>query len=221
MVQIREIIFDFDGLIIDTESAAFAAWSEIYRRYNQTLELRKWVACVGASDEHFDSVRHLEQLSGQSLDRNALLAKKDQAKAAICDTLDPRPGVLDRLREARDLGLKIALASSSGFSWVDGHLRRIKLRDEFDAILTRENVHKVKPYPDLYLGAARALDLEPHLCVTFEDSRNGVLAAKAAGMRCFAVPNPITKDLDFSAADGVLQSLAAVTIGELLAQFSG
>jgi HAD superfamily hydrolase (TIGR01509 family) len=144
-----------------------------------------------------------------------LMGDKERRKSAICDALLPLPGVVDRMDEARRLGLGIAVASSSSRRWVETHLARLGLRAKVDAVLTKDDVARVKPFPDLYLAAAAALGVAPAACVTFEDSANGVKAAKAAGMTCYAVPNPITKDLVFDAADGVLGSLADITLAAL------
>lgn len=213
---IEAIIFDFDGLVIDSESPAFQAWSQIYREHGQELSLDLWVACVGASEASFDPIHHLGQLLGKSVDRHALLNDKEQRKRAICDTLDTLPGVRERLTEARELGLKIAVASSSTRSWVEGHLKRLQLQTAFDVIRTKDDVERVKPHPDLYLAAATALAVAPSRCLAIEDSLNGVLAAKAAGMACLAVPGPITRSLDFSAATARFESLSALTLASFI-----
>lgn len=210
------IIFDFDGLVIDTESPAFEAWSAIFQEQGTTLLLERWVECVGASDSRFDPVLHLSELTGRTYDRATLMGDKEKRKAEICNTLLPLPGVIDRMNEARHLGLKIAVASSSSRVWVETHLMRLGLRDQLDAMLTRDDVSRGKPFPDLYFAAAKAIGVPPERCLAFEDSGNGVRAAKAAGMACYAIPNPITRTLDFRMADGVIASLAEVTVAKLV-----
>ena len=215
---LRAVIFDFDGLIVDTESAAFAAWSAIYAEHGAVLELSRWVACVGASEAVFDPVAHLGELTGRVFDserRRDLIADKEARKAERTAGLSPLPGVLERLDEASRLGLKVAVASSSGAAYVKGHLRRLGLHERFTVIRSRDDVARVKPHPDLPVSAARGLGVEPAQCLVLEDSLNGVLAAKAAGARCFAIPNDITRNLDFHAADGVFDSLLAVTFAGL------
>jgi HAD superfamily hydrolase (TIGR01509 family) len=214
------VIFDFDGLVVDTETPAYDAWSAIYREHGQELSLALWVQCVGSHAGRFDPVTHLSELVGRELDRAALVQDKERRKHAVCLTQPLLPGVLDRLHESRSMGLRTAVASSSGRAWVEGHAMRLGIGELFDAVRTGDDVTRVKPHPDLYLAAAAALGLEPGRCVAFEDSLNGVIAAKAAGMRCFAIPNQITKGLDFAAADGVLTSLAAVTLADLLVKLS-
>lgn len=213
--MIAAALFDFDGLIVDTETPAFEAWCAIYREYGCELDLSQWVRCVGADYQAgFDPVSNLLTLMTAradprvtTLDRAALLADKDARKKAICDRLGVMPGFHQRVAEARALGLKTAVASSSSRVWVWGHCERLGLGACFDAVRTREDVTRIKPDPEIYLVTARALNVEPRACIVFEDSLNGVRAAKAAGMRCVAVPNGVTRALDFSHADYVVSSL--------------
>lgn len=214
--RLEAVIFDFDGLVIDTESPAFDAWSAIYREHGQELRLDLWVGCVGASEAGFDPIRHLAALLGRPVDGAALMADKERRKKAACDALRPLPGVLERLAEARELGLKVAVASSSSRAWVEGHLRRLDLVQAFDAMRTKDDVARVKPHPDLYLAAATALAVAPERCLAIEDSVNGVHAARAAGMACLAIPGPITRALDFRHATARFDSLATVRLMDFL-----
>lgn len=221
MRRVEAVIFDFDGLVVDTESPAYAAWLALYAEHGVTLALERWVECVGSSIARFDPVQHLTELTGRTFDREALIADKERRKAEVCNSQPLLPGVLHRLDEIARLGLKVAVASSSGRAWVTGHIARLGLDGRFPVIKTREDVARIKPFPDIYLATAKALAVEPRRCLVFEDSANGVRAAKAAEMRCFAVPNPITRGLDFSEADGVLTSLAATSLAALIAEIGG
>ena len=131
---------------------------------------------------------------------------------ASCEVL---PGVVQRMAEARAHGLGLAVASSSPRDWVEPHLDRLGLLDGFDVVFTREDVEHAKPAPDLFLVAAAAVDADPSDTVAFEDSHNGCLAAKAAGMLCVVAPNAITADQDFGHADLVVTSLEAVDLAAL------
>jgi putative hydrolase of the HAD superfamily len=217
---IKAVIFDFDGLVVDTESPAYAAWAGIYQDHGQQLSLDLWVQCVGSSTALFDPVTHLASLVGRELDRPELIREKERRKHAACLLQPLMPGVLERLKEIQSLGMKAAVASSSGRQWVDMHVTRLGIGQYFAASRTGDDVQRVKPFPDLYLAAAQALGTDPIECLAFEDSLNGVKAAKAAGLACFAVPNPITCNLDFSEADGVLPSLAACTLSGLIGGFA-
>jgi putative hydrolase of the HAD superfamily len=218
---IRAVIFDFDGLVVDTESPAFEAWSSIYQEHGQELSLELWVQCVGSSTALFDPVTHLATLLGRNLDRQSLVQEKERRKHVACLRQPLMAGVRERLAEIQSLGMRAAVASSSGRAWVDLHVTRLGIGHYFAASRTGDEVQRVKPFPDLYVAAAAALGEDPRNCLAFEDSLNGVKAAKAAGLACFAVPNPITRHLDFSGADGVLSSLAHCTIAGLIHSLGG
>ena len=208
----RALIFDFDGTMLDTEWPAFQAWKAIFDRHGATLALRDWVTCVG-SGAGFDPLTHLAaQLPGIALDRDAILAERLADKVRRIGDSPPMPGVLDRIREAQALGWRLAVASSSPAAWVLPHLDRLAVRDLFDAVRTRDDVAHAKPAPDLFLSAAAALGLPPACCVVFEDSLNGVRAARAAGMMVIAVPNRVTQQLDFREAHLQVSSLDAISL---------
>lgn len=211
----RALILDFDGTMLDTEWPAFQSWKTIFDRHGATLALRDWVTCVG-SGAGFDPLTHLAaQLPGLPLDRDAILAERLADKVRRIGDSPPMPGVLDRIREARALGWRLAVASSSPAAWVLPHLDRLALRDLFDAVRTRDDVAHAKPAPDLFLSAAAALGLPPACCVVFEDSLSGVRAARAAGMMVIAVPNRVTQRLDFREAHLQVSSLEAVSLRDL------
>ena len=133
-------------------------------------------------------------------------------------TLPPRDGATELIAQAKDAGLALAVASSSSFGWVSGHLDRLGLLPAFDAVCTRDHVAETKPHPALYLLALERLGVAPCDAFAVEDSPNGVAAAKAAGLRCVAAPNPLTAGMDLRHADCVLPSLAGVTLAEVVAR---
>ena len=140
-----------------------------------------------------------------------------EARVAELIAFEPvRPGVRDYLDAARRLGLGLAVASSSSRRWVAGHLERLGLADRFDVLCCAEDVTRVKPHPDLYVAALKALGAASVAAIALEDSPNGVLAAKRAGLFCVAVPNPLTAKLDLSAADIRLASLDELPLPALL-----
>lgn len=213
-MSLRAAIFDFDGLILPTEEAEFEAWNRIYAEHGQKLGWDEWSVCIGTAYA-FDAVEHLSGLIGRRLDPAATQAKR----RAINDELNRRtailPGVLDRLEEGKALGLKLAIASSSEGPWVEDHLAQRGLRHWFDAVIVRTAAIPAKPKPDLYLLALSALGVRAGEAVAFEDSMNGIAAAKAAGIFTVAVPNPMTERLDLSAADLKVASLEAISFRDL------
>jgi len=216
---IKALVFDFDGLILETETPAYETWSEIYREHGHELPRERWVENIGASTWPFDALEHLASLVTTPFDRAAVKARREGRKTEILAALETMAGVRDYLRDARRLGLKVGVASSASEAYVCGHLERLAVREEIDAVVCREQVARGKPFPDLYLRAVEDLGVAAGEAVAFEDSPNGIAAAKAAGMRCVAVPNAITATLDLSGADLRLDSLGTASLEELLARF--
>jgi beta-phosphoglucomutase-like phosphatase (HAD superfamily) len=216
---IRALVFDFDGLILETETPAHQSWAEIYQEHGHELPMDLWHDYIG-SDTGFDPAGHLAALVGEGFDRGAAQARRDARKTDLIAALDVMAGVRDYLADAKRLHLRLAIASSSSRAWVLGHLERLRLHPEWDAIRTREDVARTKPAPDLYLAAVKALGVAPREAVAFEDSRNGIAAAKDAGLLCVAIPNALTGEMDLSRADLRLSSLAETPLERLLAVLS-
>jgi HAD superfamily hydrolase (TIGR01509 family) len=211
----RLVVFDFDGLILDTEAPVYDAWQAIYAEHGHTLDFARWAECIGTHDV-FDPAVELAGLCRRALDVAALT----QRHRAHCDALVAAqpvlPGVRDYVEQARELGVRLGVASSSSRQWVEGHLERLGLRAYFEVVRCRDDVSVVKPDPALYLAVLEAMGIEAGQAVALEDSPNGVWAAKRAGMACVAVPNPLTARLDLTHADLTLPSLAELSLAELL-----
>ena len=217
--MIRALVFDFDGLILETETPAHQSWAEIYREHGHELPMDRWYDYIG-SDTGFDPAGHLAALVGEGFDASTTKARRDLRKTELIAALDVMAGVRDYVADAKRLGLSLAVASSSSRKWVLGHLQRLRLHAEWDAVFTRDDVARTKPAPDLYLAAVEALGVRPREAVAFEDSRNGIAAAKDAGLVCVAVPNALTAAMDLSRADLRLGSLAETPLERLLAVLS-
>ena len=215
------MVFDFDGLIVDTEVPIFRAWQRIYREHGQELPLERWLTIVGTASGPFDPVIDLAKKTGAKLDEAELKALEIlyyQEATALQQLL---PGVIEYLVAARRLELKTAVASSSTRKWVMDHLNRFGIGGHFDAIVCREDVTRTKPDPDLYLTTLQRLGARPEEAIAFEDSSNGIHAAKAAGLYCVVVPNLLTVDLDLSEADLRLLTLEAMPLREVIKEASG
>lgn len=217
---IEAIVFDFDGLILETESPAFESWAAIYREHGHVLPEEQWHLSIG-TDRGFEPVDYLAALVGEGLDRVATQKRRDARKDELIAALDVMEGVREYIEDARRLGLKLGIASSASRRWVIGHLERLGLHAHWDAVLTRDDVARSKPSPDLYVAATQALGVVPSRAVALEDSPHGIAAAKEAGLLCVAVPNALTRDLDLSRADVRLSSLAEMPLAKLLAILSG
>lgn len=215
--MIKALIFDFDGLILDTETPEFESWREVYREFGHDLALETWGQIVGgvaASDFH--PLSHLQMLTGRDLTPFNLPVRVSEQNLARIVTLPPLPGVPGMLDAARRLGLRLAVASSSPHHWVDGHLARLGLSHFFQVVKCAEDVSRTKPEPELFLSALDALGVRPPEAVVFEDSPNGVKAARRAGIFVVAVPNPVTAQLQIVGENLRLQSLADLSLEALL-----
>jgi HAD superfamily hydrolase (TIGR01509 family) len=216
--DIGALIFDFDGRILDTETCTYETTASIFAEHGETLDLAWWHSIIGTADHpHWSEV--LADRLGRPVDRAALVARRERRRLQVLDALPPCDGVAELLDAADAEGIPTAVASSSGLDWVGGHLERLGLRSAFAVVVTRDDLSgadaRTKPAPDLFLLAAERLGVEPAHCLAFEDSPNGVAAARAAGMAVVAVPGPMTAGLDLSAADLVVPSLAETDLAAL------
>jgi HAD superfamily hydrolase (TIGR01509 family) len=216
--MIQAIVFDFDGLILDTEYPEYLSWQEIYQAHGADLPLSAWERSIGSMDLNlFNPYAYLEAQLGRSADRAEIRAKRQPRFAELVAAQSVLPGVEDYLAGARRLSLKVGLASSSSRAWVTGHLTRFGLNGTtFDCLCCGDEVKRTKPDPELYLAALGALAVRSDQAVALEDSPNGVAAAKAAGLYCVAVPGVLTRRLAFDQADLRLNSLADMPLEKLL-----
>jgi HAD superfamily hydrolase (TIGR01509 family) len=212
---IRAIVFDFDGLILDTEEPVYRSWLEVYKAHGEELPFERWVQIVGSTTEGFHPQHHLEERLGRPLPKDVLDRRIDRRTEMILAN-KVLPGVVRHLDAAREKGLKLGVASSSTREWVMGHLARLGILERFQCLRCRDDVAHAKPEPDLYLAVLDCLGVEAKDAIAIEDSPNGVAAAKRAGMRCVAIPNSITALLDLTQADVTLTSLADVAPADLL-----
>tara|TARA_B100000315_G_scaffold254242_1_gene294878 strand:- start:46 stop:711 length:666 start_codon:yes stop_codon:yes gene_type:complete len=216
--MIRALIFDFDGLILDTEVPKFQAWQEIYQDHGCYLPFELWAKCLGTYESVFDPFDYLENQLRRSVDRNTILTKRQQRCAELLVAKPVLPGIQDYISDANRLGLRLGLASSSPRRWVVDNLLRLNLATHFTCIKCFEDVPCTKPDPALYQAVLDAFDLPAGQVIALEDSPNGVLAAKRAGLFCVAVPNSLTCRLPLDHADLQLASLADIPLETLLAK---
>ncbi len=217
MGLIKGLIFDFDGLILDTEEPSYSAWAQIYSNHGVDLDIHSWAGSLGSSEARFNPVTHLEGLLNQKVDSAALRNTAQIVMDRVILEQPPLPGVVSTILSAQRLGLKLAVASSSPRSWVAGHLKRLDLFSFFNTIICMEDVPEVKPAPDLFLAALAGLGIQPQEAIIFEDSPNGIQAGKRAGIFSVAVPNAVSRQLDLSLADLILDRMDAIPLEQLAA----
>lgn len=215
--MIKALIFDFDGVILETETPIFKSWNELFQSYDCELPLNSWVTLIGGTDNDFDPFTELERQVGHKLDESAIEPARRQREKDLVDAQVVLPGVIQYLNDARQLKLKIGLASSSPNWWVSGHLTRLGIAHYFDYLCTRDNVKRVKPSPELFQKVLETFNMHPEEGIAVEDSPNGITAAKKAGLFCLAVPNEMTRSLDLARADLILNSLLDLPLSEVIA----
>jgi HAD superfamily hydrolase (TIGR01509 family) len=220
-VPIRAFLFDFDGLILDTETASRAGWQWLYREHGHELPPEKWSLMVGTV-AGWDPWAHLEELVGEPLDREALNERRYAHELTLIEAEVLRPGIAEYLDAAQRHGLKRAIVSSASRRWIDMHLARLERAVGWDAIVTADHdAERAKPRPTLYLEALGELGVEAAEAIAFEDSPNGALGAKRAGIYVVGIPNAVTRELGLhDTADLVLDSLADLPPDDLLARFA-
>ena len=217
--MIDTLIFDFDGIIIDTETPDYLSWQELYHSHGVQLERSLWSEFIGGG-EVFDAYQHLEELTGKRIDREAIREQRRRRYLEIIESKPLLPGVMDYILEAKKLGLKLGVASSSSRDWVEGHLVRRDILRHFVSIESADDVSNVKPDPELYLASVAHMGTQPENALAIEDSANGITAAKRAGLYCVAVPNEMTRDMPIGHADLRLESLSDMPLKALLVRLT-
>ena len=218
--MISAIVFDFDGLILDTETPIFASWSQAFADHGcDPLTMEEWsseIGTVGGID--LVELFRARLDAGEEVDIEVMQHRRRAHRDELLALEVVRPGVVEWITDAQARGLPLAIASSSERAWVEPHLLRLGLRDAFTYLACHSADLAAKPDPATYLDACAALGVDPGNALAIEDSPHGVTAARAAGLRVIAVPNSVTARLDLSHADVVVESLADFTLDDALAR---
>jgi putative hydrolase of the HAD superfamily len=214
-MMINGFIFDFDGLMIDTEMPRYNAWQEKFADLGYTFVLEDYLKIVGSANIEYDPAVDLSQRTNGRLPVDEINSWVETKSQEIILHQPLLPGVKEIILNAYEQGIKLGVASSSIREWVVPLLEQHDIARYFDVVLTREDVKNVKPDPELYLKAMEKLALSPGNTVAFEDSVNGLKSAKSAGMFCVAIPGPITRHMDFHNADKIVDSFNELTISQL------
>ncbi len=215
--MMRALVFDFDGLILETEEPVYLSFREMYEKFGCELSFEDWGTLIGTTHAVFDPFKELENCIGRQIPEDTL---KERYRREIEMILERPvlPGVVEYLEDAKRLGIQVGLASSSPSSWVVSHLERLGLIDYFQVIRTKDNVKMTKPDPELYLSACAGLGVPAYQAIALEDSPNGIAAAKKAGMYCVAIPNALTRQMPLEQADLRLNTMAEMSLETLLAK---
>ena len=216
--MLKALIFDFDGLILDTETPEVLVWQSIYKENGFELPVREWEKTIGGYGiSTFDPARNLSLLTQGRLDAAALQTRYRLESDALVHANPIMPGVMDMIHAAKAQGLKVAIGSSSPHSWVDMHVQRLNIIHYFDHIICQDDVApgRTKPHPDIYLKVLETLQVKNTEAVVFEDSPNGALASKRAGIFVVAVPNPLTARMNVQ-GDLNISSIADLSLQDLM-----
>lgn len=210
----KAVIFDLDGLIIETEAIYCKIWKREFRKLDLAFDMAAYQNLIGAHHipngyrPHEILAAHLNNgVSAHDL-RRAVEAEAYQT----IQNEEALPGVLQVLDEAEQKGLLLAVGSSSEQEWVHGHLKRLGIFDRFATVVTADDVENAKPAPDIFLKVLENLDVSAQNAIVLEDSNNGVVASHSAGIRVIAVPNEATLGQDFSLATAIIPSLEVLNL---------
>lgn len=204
------IIFDFDGVLVDTEWAIYQSWVQLYAREGQQISIATYSPCLGAGYSHWDPAAHLEKLTGKHYDWAVETPARQAVLEAALAQSGLMPGAIELLDWCAKQGIGMTVASSSSRRWVQGWLERLGIYDRFCGVFTRTDGYAVKPDPALFLAAQQCLGLPKEQCLIVEDTENGTISAHNAGIPCVAVPNRMTQESDFSRATMLSPSLSAL-----------
>lgn len=210
MRQIQAVLFDLDGLMIDSEPLSKKAWVKLLASYGEELSDDEFAATIGLDSTASASL--LKQLKKMDEDVEVLVEKCDAYRLEIITKeAEPVDGLIEMVEDLIRRDFKIGVGSNSPSNYVEAALKAINLRQKFPCVVAVDDVCQGKPAPDIYLEVARCLSVDPRSCVVIEDSPSGVKSAIAAGMRCIAVPNHDLLDSDFSDATARFDSIVELS----------
>lgn len=203
------VIFDMDGLMIDSEPIALEVWRALAAEYGREVSGELYRQVIG--EEPIFGVRVIQTALDLPLEEQELLDEYWTRRTnMMCQKVKPAHGLIDLLELLEQRSIHLAVASNSPCHYVEAVLEALNLNRYFVCIRSSEDVAQGKPAPDVYKSVTDCLEIDPGEGLVLEDSPAGVAAAKAAGLTCFAVPNGDLPDADFSAADKIFTSLASV-----------
>ena len=214
--MVAVLVLDFDGTVLDTEWPAYRAAAELWAEFGIELTVADWAWRIGTAG-HDDPFTELQQRLGHALDP-ALNERRIARKNQLTDEAPPQPGVLAWLDAAEALGVRVGIASSSPPHWVERNLARLGVRERFHCLACFDGELPAKPDPSSYRHAVAELGGDPAVSVAVEDSEHGVAAAREAGLFVVAVPHDLTAHMDLGAADVVVDTLEAISLGDALAR---
>ena len=208
----KAVIFDMDGVIIDSEPIHFEVDMQTMRDLGFDISSKELEKYVGTTNEHMFTDLKSKYNIKQSIEEIINYKVELTKRKVIQSDLEPIEGIKELLVHLKNKNIPTAIASSSPRSFIDVVVSKFNLQDYFNFIVSGEEVNNGKPDPDVYIEAAKKLGFPPEDCIVVEDSRNGVLAAKAAGMKCIGFQNINSGNQDLSKADIIVKSITEIKI---------
>ena len=212
--MIQTVIFDMDGVIIDSEPVYFKIDKQMFEELNIAVSFEEHCTYVGTSSQNmWDTIikKHgLPDHPGELMRKEYNLYMDYLVSAK---NLQPIDGVMELINDLHENNFKLILASSSRMETIDIILKKFKLSDLFIARVSGSELAHSKPHPEIFLRSAQLVGSEPKECIVIEDSKNGVAAAKAAGMKCIGFLNPSSGDQDLKTADMMIRSFKELNAG--------
>lgn len=218
--QIKALIFDFDGLLVDTETCMFKAWEALMKPYGVDVSPLQVAGLVGSSVPATALFNLFRTHSGEAISDDEIRQRVLDLAYQFIEQQSERDGVRDYLEAAKNARLKLALATSSEYEHYMPILKRLKLEHYFESYTGAEEIaiERRKPQPDVYLTSLKKLGVSAHQAIAFEDSPPGITAARSAGIPTVAVTNLLTQHLDVSHANIALSSMSQISLAQLIIQ---
>lgn len=203
--MLKGIIFDMDGVLINTEPLHYRVWKKTFRDKGLEIEYEYYKGCIGSTVGYLlDLIQKYYGVDFHNDPDLVPLQRKNKAEMIKKDGFPTIPGVPEMLARVREGNFLMAVASSSPEIYINQVVEMLGVKNYFQVLCSGENVKNPKPAPDVFLKAAKELGLSPDECLVIEDSTNGCHAAKAAGMVCLGYDNPDSGDQNLSIADAVI-----------------
>jgi HAD superfamily hydrolase (TIGR01509 family) len=216
MSALAAVIFDFDGVVLDSETPEYESHRRIFERCGAALTPGEWCDQIGLWSEGHEERWH-SRLCQRSPRAPGWTAYEAEKHRLFLELVPPGPmhGIRELLDRLAAAGVPAAIASTAPARWVVAAAGRIGLRDRFNAIVTADDVKRRKPAPDVYLEAVRRVGADPERSVAIEDSAPGIASARAAGLRTVAIPHWLTEAHDLAAADLRVAHAGELTLDNL------
>ena len=202
----KAILFDMDGVLVDSEPQHYRAWNLVFREMGFEMPWEPYKPCIGSTFPNL--VRIVEEYTGKKINDLEAMRRSNKEKLKQVEAEEgvaAVEGVRELMPRFKEKGWRMAVASSSPKEQIASTVKALGIEDCFELLFTGESVPNPKPAPDTFLRCAEAMGVRPEECIVIEDSYNGSLAARRAGMYCIGIQNPGSGDQDLSNADMVIK----------------